>query len=89
MRAGREPSEIERSACVFVVLDRAAAERPVNADAPPIERDVAEHLRGLAAAGADEAILTVSPINEHSIRTVGRELAALDGDLEMISKGLG
>ena len=32
----------------------------------------------LAAAGADEAILVVSPITEASIRTLGAALAALD-----------
>ena len=37
--------------------------------------DLAAHLRELAAAGADEAILVVSPITEGSIR----ELAACAG----------
>ena len=76
--AGREPSEIARSACVFVLLDRAARERPVDETAPPVERDLADHLRGLAAAGADEAILVLDPISEESIRAVGAELASLD-----------
>jgi probable F420-dependent oxidoreductase len=75
---GREPSEIGRSACVFVVVDRVAGERPVDDAAPPVERDLAEHLRRLAHAGADEAILVVDPINESSIRALGPELAALD-----------
>jgi hypothetical protein len=35
-------------------------------------------LRDLAAAGADEAILVASPINEASIRHLGRALALLD-----------
>ena len=44
-------------------------------DAPPVERDVAAHLRALAEAGADEAIVVLSPINEETIRALGAELA--------------
>jgi hypothetical protein len=33
----------------------------------------------MAEAGADEAILVVSPITEGSIRVLGEMLAALDG----------
>src|SRR3954447_17987065 len=73
-RAGRDPGEIERSACVLVVLDRATGERPLTDDAPPVEGSperIAEHLRRLGEAGADEAILVVSPITERSIRELG------------------
>jgi alkanesulfonate monooxygenase SsuD/methylene tetrahydromethanopterin reductase-like flavin-dependent oxidoreductase (luciferase family) len=76
--AGREPSEITRSACVFVALDRRAGERPLDDAAPPVERGLLDHLRRLAIEGADEAILVVDPINEDSIRALARELAALD-----------
>lgn len=79
---GRDPAEIERSACVFVVLDREAAERPLQEEAPPLEGSmarIAEALRELAEAGADEAILVVSPITERSIRDLGEALALLDG----------
>src|SRR5262249_23333565 len=55
-RAGRNPAEIERSACVYVVLDREAAEREMTPEAPPVETDIAEHLRALGEAGADEVI---------------------------------
>jgi probable F420-dependent oxidoreductase len=72
--AGRDPSEIERSACVLVVLDRTAGERPVPEGLAAVEGDVAAHLRALAEAGADEAILVVSPINERSIRALGEAL---------------
>jgi probable F420-dependent oxidoreductase len=77
--AGRDPGEIERSVCVLVVLDRAAGERPLDVPAlgGPPER-IAEGLRAFAAAGADEAILVVSPITEHSIRHLGDALAHLD-----------
>ncbi|HEY1776265.1 MAG TPA: LLM class flavin-dependent oxidoreductase [Solirubrobacteraceae bacterium] len=80
-RAGREPEAILRSACVLVVLDRATGERPLVEKAPPLEGSpeaVSIFLRDLAAAGADEAILVASPINEASIRHLGRALALLD-----------
>jgi alkanesulfonate monooxygenase SsuD/methylene tetrahydromethanopterin reductase-like flavin-dependent oxidoreductase (luciferase family) len=80
-RAGRDPSEIERSACVLVVLDRITGERPVPEDYAPVEGGptaVAAHLRELAAAGADEAILVASPITEGSVRELGTALALLD-----------
>ena len=79
--AGREPSEIARSACVFVVRDEGVGERTLDPAAPPVERDLAEHLHRLAIEGADQAILVVDPINEESIRAVGRELTLLDADV--------
>jgi alkanesulfonate monooxygenase SsuD/methylene tetrahydromethanopterin reductase-like flavin-dependent oxidoreductase (luciferase family) len=78
--AGREPAEIERSACVLVVLDPAARERPTT-DVPPLTGgpdQIARALRDLAEAGADEAILVLDPVNEASIRRCGGVLAALD-----------
>ena len=79
---GRRPAEIERSACVHVVLDRANAERPIRDGVPPLEGSmerIAAGLRELAEAGADEAILVVGPITERSIRALGEALAVLDG----------
>jgi probable F420-dependent oxidoreductase len=76
---GRDPAEIERSACVLVVLDRAAGERAVTPGAPPLEGSadqIAARLREVEQAGADEAILVVSPISERSIRELGETLAA-------------
>jgi probable F420-dependent oxidoreductase len=78
--AGRPPAEIERSACVLVAPD--AEERADRWDAPPLtgSKDrIADGLRELADAGADEAILVLSPITERSIRAVGEVLAILDG----------
>ncbi len=64
---GRDPGEVERSACVFVAIDGGAGERPH--DVPPVTpASLAVHLRELAAAGADEAILVVDPITEQSVR---------------------
>ena len=80
-RAGRDPSEIDRSACVLMVLDRAARERSIPDGVTPLEGSterIATGLRDLAAAGADEAILVLDPITERSIRALGGPLAALD-----------
>jgi probable F420-dependent oxidoreductase len=78
--AGRAPAEIRRSACVLVVLDRAAGERPLTPEAPPLEgppERIAAGLRELAAAGADEAILVVSPIDARSIAALAEVVAAV------------
>jgi len=78
--AGRAPDEITRSACAFVVLDRAAGERRTTPDAPPIEGSpdqIAARIRELADAGADEVILVVSPIDERSIRTLAEAAVAV------------
>jgi probable F420-dependent oxidoreductase len=78
--AGREPGEIHRSACVLVALDRSAGGRPITPDAPPVEGSperIAASLRELADAGADEAILVVSPITERSVRELAGVVALL------------
>src|SRR3954464_3160253 len=79
--AGRPPSQIERSACVLVVLDREAGERRADQGVTPLDGSpsrVASALRDLADAGADEAILGADPITEVSVRTLGAALALLD-----------
>jgi probable F420-dependent oxidoreductase len=79
--AGRAPGDVERSACVLVVVDRGAGERPVEEDVTPLEgppERIAAGLRDLAEAGADEAIVVASPITEESIRSLGEVLSALD-----------
>ena len=79
--AGREPGEIYRSACVLVVLDTASGERSPGPGTRAVEGQperIAAHLRELAGAGADEAILVLSPINERSIRGLAEALALLD-----------
>jgi probable F420-dependent oxidoreductase len=76
--AGRGPEEIQRSACVLVRLEPSAGERPVSPEAPQVEgspQRIADALRGLAQAGADEAILVVDPITERSITRLGDVLA--------------
>jgi probable F420-dependent oxidoreductase len=79
--AGRDPAEVERSACVLVVLDRAAGERRRDEGVTPLEGlpgRIAGALRDLADAGAHEAILVADPITEESIQTLGVVLAQLD-----------
>jgi probable F420-dependent oxidoreductase len=78
--AERDPAEVTRSACALVVLDGEARERPVPDHVSPIQGSasaMAERLRALADAGADEAILVLSPITERSIRSLGEVLALL------------
>lgn len=79
--AGRTPREIERSACVLVLVDPASDERPRSDDHPALEGSmatIAEGLCDLAEAGADEAIVVANPITERSIRALGEALAILD-----------
>jgi len=73
--AARIPGTVRRSACVLVALDGGAGERPHDADAPPVDaRALAAHLRELADAGADEAILVLDPITEESVARVAEFL---------------
>ena len=67
--AGRDPAEVERSACVLVTVDGGAGERV--ADVPPVGHDaLPDHLAALADAGADEAILVLDPITQESVERV-------------------
>jgi alkanesulfonate monooxygenase SsuD/methylene tetrahydromethanopterin reductase-like flavin-dependent oxidoreductase (luciferase family) len=82
--AGRAPKDIDRSACVLVTVDESTAERVMRprAEVAPLAGDpetLAAHLRGLADAGADEAILVLDPITEESIRAVAPALELLEG----------
>jgi alkanesulfonate monooxygenase SsuD/methylene tetrahydromethanopterin reductase-like flavin-dependent oxidoreductase (luciferase family) len=75
--AGRDPAEIERSACVYVALDGSDAGRATTSEAPPLEgspQQLASTLSDFADAGADEAILVVNPISERSIRELDAAL---------------
>jgi probable F420-dependent oxidoreductase len=73
VRAGRDPSSIERSACVLVRLGD-TKERPDEEGVTPLEGSFDEidaGLRAMAEAGADEVILVLDPITETSIRALG------------------
>jgi alkanesulfonate monooxygenase SsuD/methylene tetrahydromethanopterin reductase-like flavin-dependent oxidoreductase (luciferase family) len=71
-RADRDPSTLERSACVLVEAG-AGGERPRDVEAVPAEH-LGPHLRALADAGADEAILVLDPITADSVRLVAQSL---------------
>jgi alkanesulfonate monooxygenase SsuD/methylene tetrahydromethanopterin reductase-like flavin-dependent oxidoreductase (luciferase family) len=76
--AGRDPAGVLRSACALVMLDESAPERPIVPEAPPITgtpTQIATRLRELHEAGADDIILVLSPITEHSIRTLAEAVA--------------
>ena len=77
---GRDPGEIERSACMLVALDPSTGERPPGPAAPPVAGGparVADAIRAMADAGADEVILVVDPITQGSIEALGESLASL------------
>jgi len=79
---GRDPTSIERSACVFAAIELAPGEEPVDEDVEPLTGSadqIARGLRAFADAGADEVILVPSPNTERAIRAFGDVLAALDG----------
>ena len=67
-RAGRDPREVLRSACLLVEVEGGAGERPSQADAPALPLvGLADELSALEEAGADEAILVLDPITEESV----------------------
>jgi alkanesulfonate monooxygenase SsuD/methylene tetrahydromethanopterin reductase-like flavin-dependent oxidoreductase (luciferase family) len=74
-RIGRDPREVERSACLLVRVGDGGGERPDDSEAPHLEAAALPgELDGLAQAGADEAILVLDPIDETSIRALGELL---------------
>jgi len=72
---GRDPREVERSACLLVAVDPSSQERQPNPDAPavPLE-ELGAALETLAEGGADEVILVASPITEASVRELADAL---------------
>ena len=78
--AGRDPAEVERSACVLVALDDATGQRWWGEDTGPVTGSadrIAARLRELHEAGADEIIVVADPITEASIRALGEVVALL------------
>ena len=78
--AGRDPDEIERSACVLVAVEGATGERWWGEEVEPVTgaRDgIAAALRELHEAGADEIIIVADPITEGSIRELGEVVSLL------------
>src|SRR5207247_9958060 len=82
VRAGRDPNEVERSACLLVGLDADSRERPNDPAAPTLmgtSEQLADGLRAMAQAGADEVIIVADPITEDSIRALGEVVASVGG----------
>ena len=75
-RAGRQPGDVTHSACVLVTVGEGAGTRPHEVAPVEVEK-LGPHLRGLEAAGADEAILVLDPITERSTRTVADAIVDL------------
>ena len=78
--AGRDPDEIERSACLLVAVEGATGERWWGEDVEPITGStdqIVAALRELHEAGADEIIVVADPITEASIRALGEVVALL------------
>jgi len=74
---GRDPAEIDRSACVLVSVDPSVNERPADPAYPAVAlAGLDGHLRQMSEAGADEVILVLSPITETSIRKVGEQIGS-------------
>lgn len=79
--AGREPSDVLRSATVFITFEDGTRDRPHTRDASALAgspETIAQGLAEFAAAGLEEAILVVSPITERTIRTLGHTVTALN-----------
>ena len=77
---GRDPGEIERSACLLVALGASSDGRRRDESAPAVSGSpsaVAVAIEDMGAAGADEVILVVDPITEASIVELGEAVALL------------
>ena len=75
-RAGRDPTTLERSACVLVRFPGGAGERPDEQGVETVEPSGSSAaLDAFADAGADEVILVCDPITEGSIRALGAAVA--------------
>jgi probable F420-dependent oxidoreductase len=68
--AGRQPSDVKRSACLYVRIGPGAGERLTARDAPPIPDDDLPRALATLARTADEVILVLDPITESSIRSL-------------------
>ena len=61
---------------MLVSVEGGAGERPPEEGSPPVDAGALhEHLHALAAAGADEAILVLDPIDERSVAAVAKALS--------------
>lgn len=73
---GRDQTTLKRSACLLVVTDPTAGERPRPVDySAATVADVRARVREMHHAGADEVILVSDPIDSRSIRVLAEALA--------------
>jgi probable F420-dependent oxidoreductase len=74
-RAGRDPGDVLRSACLLVEVEPGAGERISQPEAPSLPAgELTAELAALEQAGADEVILVLDPITESSIRSLRRAI---------------
>ena len=72
---GRDPATLKRSACLLVVTDASAGERPKpDTYTAATLSDVRQRVIEMRDAGADEVILVSDPINERSVRALTEAL---------------
>jgi alkanesulfonate monooxygenase SsuD/methylene tetrahydromethanopterin reductase-like flavin-dependent oxidoreductase (luciferase family) len=72
---GRDPATLKRSACLLVVTDASAGERPTPSTYTAATlSDLRQRVLEMRDAGADEVILVSDPINERSIHTLAETL---------------
>ncbi len=82
--AGRDPDEVEATACVYVQAPGGSGRtmgEPSMARVRPLQGSpdqLAEHFSSFAAAGAAHLQLVVDPITQESIEWLGEVLAILD-----------
>jgi probable F420-dependent oxidoreductase len=82
--AGRDPDEVEATACVYVQIPGGAGRTmgdPTMGGARPLTgepEELAEKLVAFAEAGAAHVMLVVDPITQPAIEWLGQVLAALD-----------
>jgi len=72
---GRDPATLKRSACLLVVTDTSAGERPVpDTYTAATLTDIRQRVIEMRDAGADEVILVSDPINERSVLALAEAL---------------
>lgn len=82
--AGRDPDDVEATACVYVQVPGGAGRtmgHPTMAEPAPVAgsvAEIAEQLAAFAAVGAAHLQLVVDPITQASIEWLGEVLALLD-----------
>ncbi|MFM9038008.1 MAG: TIGR03619 family F420-dependent LLM class oxidoreductase [Actinomycetota bacterium] len=72
---GRNPATVSRSACLMVITDPGAGERPRSTEySAATPNDLRARIVELRDAKADEVIIVSDPINERSIRVLAEAL---------------